>query len=81
MAIPDVDVPIKAVRVPMEWIMRAERAVEKVRGRLLRTARALEQAGVPHAVAGGNAVVVVGRQQGRRGSAKHQGRGCLVGTS
>jgi len=31
-------------------------AVEKVRRRLLRAARALEQAGVPYAVAGGNAV-------------------------
>jgi hypothetical protein len=32
------------------------RAVEKVRGRLLRAASALESAGVPYAVAGGNAV-------------------------
>jgi hypothetical protein len=32
------------------------RAVEKVRDRLLRAARALEAAGVPYAVAGGNAV-------------------------
>lgn len=32
------------------------RAVEKVRDRLLRAARALETAGVPYAVAGGNAV-------------------------
>ena len=32
------------------------RAVEKVRDRLLRAARALEVAGVPYAVAGGNAV-------------------------
>jgi hypothetical protein len=35
---------------------RMVRAVEKVRDRLLRTARALEAAGVPYAVAGGNAV-------------------------
>jgi hypothetical protein len=35
---------------------RMERAVEKVRDRLLRAAGALEQAGVPYAVAGGNAV-------------------------
>jgi hypothetical protein len=32
------------------------RAVEKVRHRLLRAANTLEQAGVPYAVAGGNAV-------------------------
>jgi hypothetical protein len=32
------------------------RAVEKVRDRLLRAVRALDQAGVPYAVAGGNAV-------------------------
>lgn len=31
-------------------------AVEKIRGRLLRAARALDAAGVPYAVAGGNAV-------------------------
>lgn len=35
---------------------RMIRAVEKVRDRVLRTARALESAGVPYAVAGGNAV-------------------------
>ena len=35
---------------------RMSRAVEKVRQRLLRAARALEQAQVPYAVAGGNAV-------------------------
>ena len=35
---------------------RMERAVEKVRGRLLRAASALKQAGVPYAVAGGHAV-------------------------
>jgi hypothetical protein len=35
---------------------RMVRAVEKVRERLLRAASALEQAGVPYAVAGGNAV-------------------------
>ncbi len=35
---------------------RMERAVEKVRQRLLRAAGALEQAGVPYAVLGGNAV-------------------------
>jgi hypothetical protein len=35
---------------------RMERAVERVRERLRRAASALEQAGVPYAVAGGNAV-------------------------
>ncbi len=35
---------------------RMERAVEKVRQRLLRAATTLEQAGVPYAVLGGNAV-------------------------
>lgn len=38
--------------------MRAERAVETVRERLLRTCRALESAGVPYVVIGGNAVAV-----------------------
>ena len=56
--IPDVNIPITPVRVPMEWIMRAERAVEKVRERLLKTCRALESAGVPYVVIGGNAVAV-----------------------
>lgn len=35
---------------------RMSNAIEKVRRRLLRAARALDQAGVPYAVAGGNAV-------------------------
>ena len=35
---------------------RMEQAVEKVRKRLMRAAAALEQAGVPYAVVGGNAV-------------------------
>src|SRR5205809_7259440 len=35
---------------------RMSNAIEKVRQRLLRAARALEQAKVPYAVAGGNAV-------------------------
>ena len=56
--IPDVDIPITPVRVPMEWIMRAERAVEKVREKLVKTCRALEGAGVPYVVIGGNAVAV-----------------------
>jgi hypothetical protein len=37
---------------------RVERAVEKVRQRLLRSTAALEAAGVPYAVAGGNAVAL-----------------------
>jgi hypothetical protein len=40
---------------PVSWD-RMLRAVEKVRDRLLRAANTLEQAGVPYAVAGGNAV-------------------------
>lgn len=39
-------------------IDRAVHAVEKVRDRLLRTATALEGAGVPYAVVGGNAVAL-----------------------
>lgn len=58
MKIPDVDFAVTPVRVPMEWIMRAERAVEKVRERLLRTCRALEAGSVPYVVIGGNAVAV-----------------------
>jgi len=40
---------------PVSW-ERMIRAVEKVRERLLRAAEALDRAGVPYAVAGGNAV-------------------------
>lgn len=40
---------------PVSW-ERMIRAVEKVRERVLRTAGALENAGVPYAVVGGNAV-------------------------
>jgi hypothetical protein len=58
MSIPDVDIPITPVRVPLEWIMRAERAVQKVEERLMRTANALETAGVPYVVIGGNAVAI-----------------------
>ncbi len=58
MKIPDVNFSVTPVRIPMEWIMRAERAVEKVRERLLRTCRALEAGGVPYVVIGGNAVAV-----------------------
>ena len=58
MKIPDVNIPVTPVRIPMEWIMRAERAVEKVHQLLLRTCRTLETAGVPYVVIGGNAVAV-----------------------
>ena len=40
---------------PVSWA-RMIRAVEKVRERLLRAARALDAAGVPYAIVGGNAV-------------------------
>lgn len=40
---------------PVSWA-RMIRAVEKVRERLLRAARALEAAGVPYAIVGGNAI-------------------------
>jgi hypothetical protein len=53
-----VTIPIHAVRVPIEWVMKAERAVEKVRDRLLRTAQALERGNVPYVVIGGNAVAI-----------------------
>lgn len=43
------------LRGDLLW-QRMERAVEKVRERLERAAAALRQAGVPHAVSGGNAV-------------------------
>src|SRR4051812_22169791 len=44
--------------VTMSWeiLDRMERAVAKVRDRLLRATRALNEAGIPYAVAGGNAV-------------------------
>jgi hypothetical protein len=73
MAIPDVNIPVTAVRMPMEWIMRAERAVEKVRERLIKTCRALESAEVPYVVIGGNAVAVwVGsRDEGAIRNTKH----------
>jgi hypothetical protein len=47
-----------AETVGMSWdiLGRMERAVEKVRERLLRATAALNQAGVPYAVVGGNAV-------------------------
>lgn len=44
------------VTMPWEILDRMERAVAKVRERLLRATAALNQAGVPYAVAGGHAV-------------------------
>src|ERR1043166_9168656 len=46
---------MRAELAPVSW-ERMIRAVEKVRERMLRAARALEKANVPYAVAGGNAV-------------------------
>ncbi len=50
--------PPSVSTVGMDWniLDRMERAVAKVRDRLLRATAALNQAGVPYAVAGGNAV-------------------------
>jgi hypothetical protein len=42
---------------------RMERAVEKVRERLERAATTLEQAGIPYAICGGNAVRTSDRMQ------------------
>ena len=47
--------PVTPELVPVSW-PRMIRAVEKVRERLLRAAQALHAAGIPYAVAGGNAV-------------------------
>jgi len=44
------------VTMPWEILDRMERAVAKVRERLLRSTAALNQTGVPYAVVGGNAV-------------------------
>jgi hypothetical protein len=44
------------VEMSVEILDRMERAVAKVRERLLRATRALNEAGIPYAVAGGNAV-------------------------
>jgi hypothetical protein len=44
------------VTMPWEILDRMERAVAKVRDRLLRATAALNQAGVPYAVVGGHAV-------------------------
>src|SRR5205823_3399489 len=46
----------QVVGMSLDILDRMERAVAKVRERLLRAAGALSQAGVPYAVVGGNAV-------------------------
>src|SRR3954470_23956856 len=46
----------KTVSMSVEILDRMERAVAKVRERLLRATRALNEAGIPYAVVGGNAV-------------------------
>lgn len=46
----------QTVGMSVEILDRMERAVAKVRERLLRATRALNKAGIPYAVAGGNAV-------------------------
>src|SRR5437773_12149069 len=46
---------VRAIAANISW-ERMIRAVEKVRERLLRATAALEKAGVPYAVVGGNAV-------------------------
>jgi hypothetical protein len=46
----------QTVSMNVEILDRMERAVAKVRERLLRATRALNEAGIPYAVAGGNAV-------------------------
>jgi hypothetical protein len=51
-----VDWPIQTVAMGVDILDRVERAVAKVRERLLRATAALNQAGVPYAVVGGNAV-------------------------
>jgi predicted negative regulator of RcsB-dependent stress response len=49
---------IKTTSVGSFSLERAVNAVEKVRDRLLRAAAALRTAGVPYAIAGGNAVAL-----------------------
>jgi len=46
----------QTVEMPLEILDRMERAVARVRERLLRATSALNQSGVPYAVVGGNAV-------------------------
>jgi CO dehydrogenase/acetyl-CoA synthase delta subunit len=48
----------RVVDVPIDLLEKVDRAVEKVHERMLRTAHALQAAGVPFAVIGGNAVAI-----------------------
>src|SRR6516162_672302 len=48
--------PNSTVTMPWEFLDRMERAVAKVRDRLLRATAALNAAGIPYAVVGGHAV-------------------------
>jgi hypothetical protein len=47
---------LRSIPVPPDLLDRMVRAVEKVRERLRRATSALEEAGIPYAVVGGNAV-------------------------
>src|SRR5438045_3560627 len=49
------NIDVRPILAPVSW-PRMIRAVEKIRERMLRAAKALEAAKVPYAVAGGNAV-------------------------
>src|SRR5262245_7460032 len=51
-----IDSMSNVVTMPWEILDRMERAVAKVRERLLRSTAALNQAGIPYAVVGGHAV-------------------------
>lgn len=58
MTIPDVDIPIRPVLIPWEYVMKAERAVEKVQERLRKAVAALNSRNISYAVVGGNAVAI-----------------------
>jgi hypothetical protein len=45
---------------------RMEAAVERVRQRMVRASQCLQAAGIPHAIAGGNAVAAIGGGDARR---------------
>src|SRR5437762_14081526 len=49
------NIDVRPILAPVSW-PRMIRAVEKIRERLLRAAKALEAANVPYAVVGGNAI-------------------------
>jgi len=58
MTIPDVDIPVRAVRFSRAAVEKALYAAERVWDRMHRTAAALNEARVPFVVIGGNAVGV-----------------------